>query len=93
VMYEFIVVSVFYWLVAASLAVRMTMCPSLNYLMLTLSVRSLPLQCPVVPESIIGLLLLRGLSTDVSAVGLLDGGIHLHGYAPLVKFTTQCFKR
>jgi hypothetical protein len=93
VMYEFIVVSVFYWLVAASLAVWMPMCPSLKYLMLTLFIRSLHLQCLVVPESITGHLLLQGLSMDVSAVGLLDGGIHLRGYAPLVKFTTQRFER
>lgn len=54
VLYEFIAVSIFYWLIAASLAVSVFSIIG-KYPLLTSSYRNLPLRCHPVPESITGL--------------------------------------
>jgi hypothetical protein len=83
VLYEFMVVSIFYWLVAASIAVsrkyRFDFRADYIY-------RSLHRQCPVALESIIGLRSLQAQNMDVYVDGLRDGGIHLLGFVLLVSF-------
>jgi hypothetical protein len=82
VLYEFIAVSIFYWLVAASIAVRYIL-PSLRTRSLQ-SLRSWHLLCLVVLESTIGLPSHLDLSTVALSAGLQAGGILSPGYAPVV---------
>jgi hypothetical protein len=82
VLYEFIAVSIFYWLVAASLAVSFI--GSFGTLSIKKPYRSLLLPCLVVLESITGPRLHLDLSMAEYVAGLPDGGTLLLGFVPQV---------
>lgn len=86
VLYEFIAVSLFYWLIAASLAVSFLKNKREGWVgrMLMMEFRNSLLRCLVRRGFSIGLLLHRGRSMDGLLGGLRGGGILLLGLLLLV---------
>ncbi len=76
VLYEFVVVSFFYWLIAASLAVRKKgiFCSFLGLMILITLLRNLHRPCPAVLGSTIGRPLHQDQDMVGFVVGSLDGG-------------------